>query len=81
MSNPFLERFYQDSRRWALATQLFFLFQRVNQLSGLKQLDLFERTTVADLLFDKDPMFARLKRNCTQRRRRSAWRLPVFCRK
>jgi deoxyguanosine kinase len=60
VSNPFLERFYQDSRRWALATQLFFLFQRVNQLSGLKQLDLFERTTVADFLFDKDPMFARL---------------------
>jgi deoxyguanosine kinase len=59
-SNPFLANFYQDSRRWALATQLFFLFQRVNQLSGLKQLDLFERPTVADFLFDKDPMFARL---------------------
>jgi len=59
-SNPFLANFYQDPRRWALATQLFFLFQRVNQLSGLKQLDLFERPTVADFLFDKDPMFARL---------------------
>jgi len=59
-NNPFLANFYQDSRRWALATQLFFLFQRVNQLSGLKQLDLFERPTVADFLFDKDPMFARL---------------------
>ena len=59
-SNPFLGNFYQDPRRWALATQLFFLFQRVNQLSGLKQLDLFERPTVADFLFDKDPMFARL---------------------
>jgi deoxyadenosine/deoxycytidine kinase len=59
-ANPFLGNFYQDPRRWALATQLFFLFQRVNQLSGLKQLDLFERPTVADFLFDKDPMFARL---------------------
>lgn len=59
-NNPFLANFYQDPRRWALATQLFFLFQRVNQLSGLKQLDLFERPTVADFLFDKDPMFARL---------------------
>jgi deoxyadenosine/deoxycytidine kinase len=58
--NPFLGNFYQDPRRWALATQLFFLFQRVNQLSGLKQLDLFERPTVADFLFDKDSMFARL---------------------
>ncbi|MCC7546257.1 MAG: deoxynucleoside kinase [Burkholderiales bacterium] len=58
--NPFLADFYQDQRRWALATQLFFLFQRVNQLSGLKQLDLFEQPTVADFLFAKDPLFARL---------------------
>jgi deoxyadenosine/deoxycytidine kinase len=58
--NPFLASFYQDPRRWALATQLFFLFQRVNQLTGLKQLDLFERPTVADFLFEKDPLFARL---------------------
>jgi deoxyadenosine/deoxycytidine kinase len=58
--NPFLAGFYQDRRRWALATQLFFLFQRVNQLAGLKQLDLFERPTVADFLFDKDQLFARL---------------------
>ena len=47
--NPFLASFYQDRRRWALATQLFFLFQRVNQLAGLKQMDLFERPTVAGL--------------------------------
>ena len=59
-NNPFLPNFYQDPRRWSLATQLFFLFQRVNQLAGLKQLDLFERPTVADFLFEKDPMFARL---------------------
>ena len=58
--NPFLASFYQDPRRWALATQLFFLFQRVNQLTGLKQLDLFERPTVADFLFEKDPLFAAL---------------------
>jgi len=58
--NPFLASFYQDPRRWALATQLFFLFQRVNQLAGLKQLDLFERPTVADFLFEKDPLFAAL---------------------
>jgi deoxyadenosine/deoxycytidine kinase len=58
--NPFLSGFYQDSRRWALAAQLFFLFQRVNQLADLKQLDLFARPTVADFLFDKDALFARL---------------------
>jgi deoxyguanosine kinase len=59
-NNPFLSGFYQDTKRWALATQLFFLFQRVNQLSGLKQLDMFARPTVADFLFDKDPLFARI---------------------
>jgi deoxyguanosine kinase len=59
-NNPFLAGFYHDPRRWALATQLFFLFQRVNQLSGLSQLDLFERRTVADFLLDKDPLFARI---------------------
>jgi deoxyguanosine kinase len=59
-ANPFLASFYQDPRRWALAAQLFFLFQRINQLAGLKQLDLFERAVVADFLFDKDPLFARL---------------------
>ena len=58
--NPFLAGFYQDRRRWALATQLFFLFQRVNQLGDLKQLGLFEQPTVADFLFDKDSLFARL---------------------
>ena len=59
-NNPFLSGFYQDTKRWALATQLFFLFQRVNQLAGLKQLDMFARPTVADFLFDKDPLFARI---------------------
>jgi deoxyguanosine kinase len=59
-SNPFLARFYEDPRRHALATQLFFLFQRVQQVGGLKQIDLFERGTVADFILDKDPLFARL---------------------
>jgi deoxyadenosine/deoxycytidine kinase len=58
--NPFLARFYQDMPRWALPTQLFFLFQRMNQLRELAQLDLFSRLTVSDFLLDKDPLFARL---------------------
>jgi deoxyadenosine/deoxycytidine kinase len=58
--NPFLERFYADMPRYALPTQLNFLFQRVDQLRGLAQLDLFGRTTVADFLLDKDPLFAQL---------------------
>src|ERR1051326_9036013 len=58
--NPFLARFYDDMPRFALPTQLNFLFQRVDQLRGLAQLDLFGRPTVADFLLDKDPLFARL---------------------
>ena len=58
--NPFLARFYLDMPRWALPTQLFFLFQRMNQLRELKQLDLFSKLTVSDFLLDKDPLFARL---------------------
>jgi deoxyadenosine/deoxycytidine kinase len=58
--NPFLERFYGDMARFALATQLTFLFQRADQLKGVGQFDMFRRATVADFLLDKDPLFARL---------------------
>lgn len=58
--NPFLARFYEDMARYALPAQLNFLFQRVDQLRGLAQVDMFARPTVADFLFDKDPLFARL---------------------
>lgn len=58
--NPFLGRFYQDMARYALPTQLFFLFQRARQLEPLAQRDMFSRATVADFLIDKDPLFARL---------------------
>jgi deoxyadenosine/deoxycytidine kinase len=58
--NPFLERFYRDSARYALATQMFFLFQRVQQLAELKQLDLFQSAIVSDFLLEKDRLFARL---------------------
>jgi deoxyguanosine kinase len=59
-SNPFLERFYRDQERYALPTQLFFLFQRVQQLGEVTQLDLFRSSVVADFLLEKDPLFARL---------------------
>lgn len=58
--NPFLERFYRDSARYALPTQFFFLFQRVHQLGELKQLDLFRSVVVSDFLLEKDRLFARL---------------------
>jgi deoxyadenosine/deoxycytidine kinase len=46
--------------RFALPTQLFFLFQRIAQLREIAQMDLFNRLTVCDFLLDKDPLFARL---------------------
>jgi deoxyguanosine kinase len=58
--NPFLARFYEDMARYALPTQLNFLFQRIDQLRGVGQLDMFRRATVGDFLLDKDPLFARL---------------------
>ncbi|MGB8517815.1 MAG: deoxynucleoside kinase [Gallionella sp.] len=58
--NPFLGKFYQDPARHALATQLFFLFQRGNEVRELAQMDMFQQTTVSDYLFDKDMLFARL---------------------
>lgn len=56
--NPFLARFYQDIERHALATQLSFLFQRIDQLRELSQGDLFASRVVSDFLLDKDPLFA-----------------------
>jgi len=57
--NPFLERFYQDRAHNALPTQLFFLFQRAQQIQELRQDDLFQPVRVADFLIDKDPLFAK----------------------
>jgi len=58
--NPFLARFYQDAERYALPTQLFFLFQRINEVRDLAQMDMFQSRTIADYLFEKDELFARL---------------------
>ncbi len=58
--NPFLERFYADPARHALATQLTFLFQRADQVKQLAQQKLFSRGVVADFLLEKDALFAAL---------------------
>jgi len=58
--NPFIARFYQDMARYALPTQLFFLFQRARMIEPLKQPDMFSRPAVADFLLDKDLLFARI---------------------
>jgi deoxyguanosine kinase len=58
--NPFLPRFYQEPKRYALPTQLHFLFDRARQLRDLAQGDLFSAGTVSDFLIDKDMLFARM---------------------
>ena len=58
--NPFLSRFYRDSARYALSTQLFFLFQRMDQLREVSQRDMFEEHLVSDFMIEKDPLFASL---------------------
>lgn len=59
-ANPFLPRFYQDAQRYSLPTQLFFLFQRANQIKDLNQRDMFAKPIIADFFLEKDPIFARL---------------------
>jgi deoxyadenosine/deoxycytidine kinase len=58
--NPFLEKFYEDPKAAALPTQLFFLFQRAQQLKEMKQEDMFNPVRVADFLVEKDRLFAEL---------------------
>ena len=59
--NPFLERFYSDGSRYAFQTQLFFLFQRVEQMREVAQPGMFGGPLiVSDFMFDKDALFARL---------------------
>ena len=56
--NPFLKSFYKNPGQSALAAQLFFLFQRMQQIEDLKQQSLFEPVRVADFLIEKDRLFA-----------------------
>jgi deoxyadenosine/deoxycytidine kinase len=58
--NPFLAGFYEDRRKLAFQTQLFFLLSRFQQQQTLFQQDLFGQLTVVDYLFAKDRIFAAL---------------------
>ena len=58
--NPFLSRFYQAPERWAMSTQLTFLFQRIDQLSALASSFEAGERIVSDFILDKDPLFAGL---------------------
>lgn len=58
--NPFLGRFYQDAERWAMSTQLHFLFQRFDQLGIVAEAVEKQQRVVSDFVLDKDPLFAAL---------------------
>ena len=56
--NPFLQNFYDDRRRTAFQTQLFFLLSRYHQQQEMIQSDLFYESCISDYLFAKDRIFA-----------------------
>lgn len=58
--NPFLPKFYEDMKRYALSTQLFFLFQRADQIQKISQKDMFKQSTISDFFLEKDPIFAKI---------------------
>lgn len=57
IQNPFLERFYQNRSRWALATQIAFLQQRIELLQQWPTPE-SGRPLVTDFLLEKDELFA-----------------------
>lgn len=59
-TNPFLENFYMDRKRYAFQTQMFFLVNRFKQQQELNQENLFTEHLVCDYLFEKDRIFAYL---------------------
>lgn len=59
--NNFLPKFYADPQRYALPLELSFLADRYKQLSTfISQPDLFAQPVVADYLFIKSKLFARI---------------------
>lgn len=59
-TNPFLGKFYEDRKRFAFQTQMFFLINRYKQQEELNQEELFSKFIVSDYIFDKDKIFAYL---------------------
>jgi deoxyguanosine kinase len=59
--NPFLSNFYQDRKRYAFQTQMFFLLSRYHQQRrGVTRLLASDRPLISDYTFDKDALFAKI---------------------
>jgi deoxyguanosine kinase len=57
--NPFLEKFYQNPKRYGFQIQIFFLLRRYQHSVELDQKGLFKSAIISDYLFDKDRVFAK----------------------
>ncbi len=59
--NPFLPKFYESPQQYAFPLELFFMAERFKQLKELiQQKDLFQNLTIADYLFTKCLLFAKI---------------------
>jgi deoxyadenosine/deoxycytidine kinase len=64
--NPFLDKFYNDKRKYAFQTQIAFMLSRYKQCEALqkslRQPDMFtgQKIHVADFIFEKNDIFAEL---------------------
>lgn len=61
--NPFLTGFYQDRKRNAFKTQLFFLLSRYQQQRELKKQEQVHFPLICDYTFAKDRIFAKINLN------------------
>lgn len=59
--NPFLPKFYENPQQYAFALELFFMAERYKQLKELIHTkDMFQSITIADYLFAKCLLFAKV---------------------
>ena len=58
--NPFLERFYRDTARYALPAQLHFALQRAQQAQEVAAAQVSATPLIADFMTQKNDIFARL---------------------
>lgn len=59
--NPFLPKFYENQKLYAFPLELFFMAERFKQMKELlQQKDMFQSLTIADYLFTKCLLFAKV---------------------
>jgi deoxyguanosine kinase len=59
--NPFLPKFYENPKQYAFPLELFFMAERFKQLKDMLHTnDIFQSVTVADYLFSKCLLFAKV---------------------